>query len=74
MFGIPGKAAVTLTPTTLHYDASRIAQAEAQALAARIAHIAARIAAAAWASAVSNGSVVVTAKKDSRIGSSFRAR
>ena len=39
--------AVTLTPTTLHYDASRIAQAEAQALAARIAHIAARIAAAA---------------------------
>jgi len=39
--------AVTLTPTALHYDASRIAGAEAQALAARIVHIAARIATAA---------------------------
>ena len=39
--------AVTLTPGALHYDASRIAAAEAQALAARIAHVAARIAAAA---------------------------
>lgn len=40
---IPGTA-VTLTPGALHYDASRITPEAAQALAARIAHVAAQIA------------------------------
>ncbi|MBP9181616.1 MAG: LLM class flavin-dependent oxidoreductase [Fuscovulum sp.] len=39
--------AVTLTPTALHYDAARIEPPQAQALADRIAHVAAQIAARA---------------------------
>jgi non-ribosomal peptide synthetase component F len=43
---VPGTA-VTLTPTALHFDAARIGASDAQALADRIAHVAAQIAARA---------------------------
>ncbi len=39
---LPGSV-VTLTPTALHYDAAKMAVVEAQTLATRIAHIAARM-------------------------------
>ncbi len=59
---IPGTA-ITLTPTALHFDAARIDATAAQALAARIAHVAAQIAARAPETALSALSALTDAER-----------
>ncbi|MES2435644.1 MAG: MupA/Atu3671 family FMN-dependent luciferase-like monooxygenase [Pseudomonadota bacterium] len=55
---------VTLTPTTLHFDAARLSLAEAQAYAARISHLVAALAKAAPDAPLSSISTLSDAERD----------
>ena len=60
---VPGTV-ITLSPQALHFDASRLAPGAAQALAARIAHVAGQIAQASPETPLSNLSALTEADRD----------